>query len=575
MNVLPDRIKQPIAHTLKSLSTTSKIIFTILACIMSVSVFIITYQLNTHFLVEVPASGSVLKVGIIGTPRLINPVLTENDTGKDIGALVYAGLMHKTASGIEKELAETYIVSADTLTYTFMLKPNLTFHDGAALTSRDVLFTIKTVQNAQIRSPKRIKFDQIKMEVIDDRTITFTLPRQNPNFLADMTIGIIPQHIWSSVKAAEFSIIEYNSEPIGAGPYRISNVTRGKGGLPLVYNLVPFKEYTQGIGLLRRVEFHVYQNEEEAVGAIINNTIDSVGGISAEQAASLVAKGYRVDKHPLPRVFGLFFNQSQNTILADATIRKVLNATAPRDQIVADVFKGFAIAIDSPFDPINSPLPVPMTVEDASAALDKAGWKIGSDGIRSKSTSKDPRDVKKLEFSIATSDANDLKASAVLLKKTWGQLGFNITVNIFESGELNQTIIRERKFDSLLFGEVITQEADYNAFWNSSQRKDPGLNIAQYLNIKVDGFLSDLKYSTSTDNRDILAKLDGEFSKDLPAVMLYSPVYTHVLPWNLSGYYKGPLKEISDRFIGINTWYEHTEKVWPIFTKNRKIINSN
>ncbi len=560
MNVLPGRIKTPIAQTLGSLSTTTKTVFAVFAIFMIVSAFTLLKRVNDHFLVEVPANEGSISEGLIGTPRLINPVLAQNDAGKDIGSFVYAGLLRKSGSEYINELGQDYTVSADGLTYTFTLKDDLFFHDGEPLTSADIAFTVRTIQNPQFKSPKRAHFDQVHVDTPDVKTIVFTLPKPSNVFLADMTVGILPEHLWSAVTPEEFMVIEYNSEPVGAGPYMISSVNRGKGGLPLAYTLVPFGKYVNGKPLIKKIHFKVYQNDADALTALRNGEISSLGGMLPQDAADLADDGYRVETHSLPRTFGLFFNQDENPVLANTVVRKVLFGTAPRQEIIDNVFKGFALPVQSPFIAGDIATSTLLTNESAAALLEKDGWKMNANGVRVKGT-------QELAFSIETSNAEDLKDTAEILKTTWQELGFKVTVNIYESGELNQTVIRERKYEALLFGEVITQESDYNAFWNSSQRKDPGLNVAMYLNLKVDSLLNDLKNSTSTDNSSIFKALNQEFVKDMPAVMLYSPVYVHVVPANLSGYYQGPLIDASERFMNSQKWYTGTELVWPIFAK--------
>ncbi|MFA6273443.1 MAG: hypothetical protein WC673_03075 [Candidatus Paceibacterota bacterium] len=138
--------------------------------------------------------------------------------------------------------------------------------------------------------------------------------------------------------------------------------------------------------------------------------------------------------------------------------------------------------------------------------------------------------------------------------------------NGFEPGELNQTVIRPRKYDALLFGEIIGRDPDLFAFWHSSQRNDPGLNVALYANIKADKFLEEAR--TIADQGARLEKLvafSEEIKKDIPAIFLYSPDFMYVLPEKIKGFAFGRLTIPSDRFANINQWYVETDKVWGFF----------
>src|SRR5690606_4288812 len=96
-----------------------------------------------------------------------------------------------------------------------------------------------------------------------------------------------------------------------------------------------------------------------------------------------------------------------------------------------------------------------------------------------------------LHFSLSVPDVPELKAVAELLKNDWAEIGVSVEIRIFESSDLNQNVIRPRRYDALLFGEVVGRESDLFAFWHSSQRNDPGLNIALYTNARADRLLEE------------------------------------------------------------------------------------
>ncbi len=90
-----------------------------------------------------------------------------------------------------------------------------------------------------------------------------------------------------------------------------------------------------------------------------------------------------------------------------------------------------------------------------------------------------------------------------------------VDVKTFEIGNLNQSVIRPRKYDALLFGQIINHESDLFAFWHSSQRKDPGLNVAMYTNAKVDKILEDAFTTTDAGERTgKYAQFEDEVEKD-------------------------------------------------------------
>ena len=155
-----------------------------------------------------------------------------------------------------------------------------------------------------------------------------------------------------------------------------------------------------------------------------------------------------------------------------------------------------------------------------------------------------------------------------ILKEAWNQIGVKVDVLVFEMNDLNQNVIRPRAFDALLFGEVVGRDADVYPFWYSSERNDPGLNIAEYANSKVDKLLDTARQTKSdTTKKQSYVSFIQEIKKDVPAVFLYTPNYLYVVPKKVQNISNGELSVPQDRFLGINNWYIETNKVWKIFIK--------
>ncbi len=119
----------------------------------------------------------------------------------------------------------------------------------------------------------------------------------------------------------------------------------------------------------------------------------------------------------------------------------------------------------------------------------------------------------------------------------------------------------------MLFGLVIGRDLDFYAFWHSSQRDDPGLNITGYANIETDKILE--KARNIRDQEELaeqLTEFNSELQKDIPAIFLYSPDFIYILPDNVKGVEISNLISSEERFMNIHEWYIHTDKVWKIFT---------
>ncbi len=568
--------KNEIKIVISSFSKKELVVFFGFVLLLIISTIVILETINKSFMVNVPTSGGSISEGMVGTPRFINPVLAFSDVDDDLVSLVYSGLMRKDSKGdLIPDLAEKYKISNDGLSYTFTLKNNIYFHDGKPVTVEDIIFTINEIKNPVIKSPKKANWDGISVEKIDERNIKFTLKQPYVSFLENLTIGILPQHLWIN---SPIELNNLNIDPVGAGPYKVKNVSKQSSGVINYYELSAFNKFSLGKPYIENIRLNFYTNETDLIAALEKGEVDQISSITPKNAETLKEKNYTIESSILPRVFGLFFNQNQNQLFTDKFIIEAINKAIDKDRIVHEVLSDYGVVINDPIPPniieyqkLNKEdsLSRGERLSEAQNILTKDGWKKGTDGFLEKTTTvKKKKVVTRLEFSISTSNATELAKSAELIKEDLGAIGIKVDIKTFEIGNLNQYVIRPRKYDALLFGQIITHESDLFAFWHSSQRKDPGLNVAMYTNTKVDKILEDA--FTTTDEKSRIkkyAQFEDEIKKDMPAVFLYSPKFIYVVSKNIKGLSLDHITSPSDRFLNSYLWYIDTDSVWKIFSK--------
>ena len=162
-----------IMRVINSFSLTEKVIFFLFVILFVGSGISLLYQVNKSFMVEVPDYGGTLTEGVVGSPRFINPLLATSDTDRDLSSLIYSGLLKIDSSGeLTPDLAESYTISEDSLTYTFILKDKIYFHDGTKVTSDDIVFTIERAQDEVLKSPRKTNWDGVTISRISDKEIS-------------------------------------------------------------------------------------------------------------------------------------------------------------------------------------------------------------------------------------------------------------------------------------------------------------------------------------------------------------------------------------------------------------------
>lgn len=567
-----------IEETYKAFSPTGRGLFLFFAGLLVISSASLLFILNDALLIKVPGRGGSLQEGIIGSPRFINPVLAISDSDHDLTSLVYAGLLRPTPEGgYAPELAESYEVSPDGKTYTFALRKNATFHDGTSITSADVAFTIERTQDPILKSPLRPNWDGVVVETDGPYLIRFVLKSTYAPFVENATMGILPKHLWQDVTAEEFPFSELNVEPVGAGPFRVASISRSPSGIPASYELRAFDAYALGAPFLSRLTLRFYQSEEALLDALTQGEIEAASGISPALLGQL--KEQNVERASLNRIFGVFFNQNQSEILLDLDVRRALEMSIDRQKLVDTVLSGYGTPLQDPVPPnilssaSTTTPPTPQTQEEriqgAKDFLIRKGWKLNDAGIFTKTTGTGSKAVTKtIAFSLSTGNVPELRAAAEYLRATWKDAGADVEVKIFDQGDLSQNVIRPRKYDALLFGEVIGRELDLYAFWHSSQRNDPGLNIALYTNATVDSVLEKLRTTANgAERQKLYGQFKTELAKDVPAIFLYSPDFVYSIPNSIQGLDLGFVETPSDRFLSVARWHRETDYVWPVFTR--------
>lgn len=520
---------------------------------------------NSKFKVEVPVAGGEIKEGLIGTPRFINPLFAVTDTDRDLTALIYSGLMRIGEDGeLIPDLAESYSISENGLEYTFNLRENLKFHDGRPLTAEDVVFTIEKIKEGSIGSVKAPQFSNIQATALNEGQVLITLAEPSAS-LEHLTVGILPRHLWKVVPADAFSFDDLNSEPVGSGPYKISKVTTDRTGVPTSYTLTAFKDFALGRPSIEKLILNFYSNEDDLIKAYENGEIDNMGAISPKSLKNLSDQNQNLISSPLSRIFGVFFNHNQAGIFTHSEVRQALDLAAPKQKIVDTVLFGQGIISDNPF-----PAQIESASEDQAKDLEEAsellktnGWELNSNGIWE-------NDGEELRFTLTTASTPELQETAIIIAQAWNEFGARVETEYLEISRLNQTVIRPRKYEALLFGLVNGRNPDPYAFWHSSQRLDPGLNVSLYTSITTDKLLSDLRKTDDVEEKqNLLNQISEEITEETPAIFLYAPNFIYLIDKDIKNVNIPLIGNTAERFSNIHSWYLKTDYIWKIFTNNK------
>lgn len=509
--------------------------------------------------------GGSYKEGMVGQPLYVNPLLSQtSEADASLTQIIYNGLLKYDKNGnIANDLASSYEISEDRKEYVFHLKEGVKWHDGQELLADDIVFTINILQDAAYKSPIRQNWQGVKIEQIDSHSIKFILENPYFGFLENLTVGILPKHIWENITPEKFSLAEYNLNPIGSGPYRFSDYQKDSGGNILSYNLVSFPEYFEGSAYISKVIFNFYLDEVSLLNAYKKKEINGISSISPAEVKDIsLIKSTNVHEFNMPRYFAVFFNQSKSVALANDEVRQALDFATDRNEIIEKVLFAKANVLYSPFlsqmqesqgEGVEYHI---FDLEKGNKILSDSGWEIKDDGIREK-------DGNKLEFSLLTTDWPELSQTAQILADQWQKIGVKVNVQILTISDLQQNYVRPREYDALLFGQATSFDPDMYSFWHSSKKSDPGLNLSKFDNEQADKILGEIREEFDRNKR---IEKYREFNKillaEVPAVFLYSRNYLYPMGNQVEGVDIENISSSQYRFSNINKWYVKTKRIF-------------
>jgi len=547
----------------QTLSSRERFAVNILILIIIASLIGTILGLYYNLTKKIPVPGGEYIEGIVGQPLYVNPVLSgSNDADADLAALIFSGLFKYDPDGkLVPDLAENYEISKDELVYTVYLRKDVKWHDNEPFTADDVVFTIQVIQDPAYKSSLRQSWQGVGVEAVDENTVRFILQTPYAFFLNNLTIGILPRHVWESVAPGNFPLAEYNLHPIGTGPYKFSSFEKDSDGNILSYTLEANESYYDKKPYISSLRFSFYFDEDSLLQAYNDKQVFGMSYITPANLERIKSKrSSNIFSINVPRYFAVFFNQQKSKVVASREVRKALSLAVDRQAIIHQILSGEGKEVSAPLSPgtfgyTDDIKKFEFNIEKANEVLENDGWKKGEDGFRKK-------DNVALEFTLVTTDWPDLAETAEMLKQQWEAIGAKVNVESLPVTNVQQNYIRPREYDALLFGQVLGIDPDPYAFWHSSQTRDPGLNIALYSNQSVDKILEKIRQERDEEKR---AKLLKEFqqivTEDLPALFLYSPNYLYVVNKKVEGVTIHSMVTPDKRFSDVFNWYVKTKRV--------------
>ena len=324
---------------------------------------------------DAQAAKTTLTLGMAVEPTGLDPTIAAPVAIREVTwANLFEGLVKLDRKGqVVPLLARSWTVSPDGLTYTFALRPNVTFHDGTPMTSADVKFSFDRARAPTSTNAQKQIFAPIEaIETPDPATAVVRLKQPSGNFLYYLS--------WGDASIVSATSAETNrATPIGTGPFKFKAWARGDK-VELVRNAAWWGDKPVA---LDSVTFRFIQDPQAQVAALKAGDVDAFPNIGAPELFAELTKDKR---------FTAVAGNTEGEIVAglnnakkpfdDVRVRRALMHAIDRKAIVEGAYSGFGQPIGSHFSP-NHPAfvdltgAVPYDPAKAKALLKEAGYGNG------------------------------------------------------------------------------------------------------------------------------------------------------------------------------------------------------
>lgn len=454
----------------------------------------------------VPVKGGELREGMVGQPIFVNPVFSENQVDQDISALVFSPL---------KDISTYINADEENKVFTVSLREDLKWDDGTPVTSDDVIFTIKTAQDPEARSPIAKNWSGAAVERMSVLQVRIAIPESNV-FFAD-SIGklrVIPKHVYGNIPIQNMRLSSYTLEPIGNGPYSFDSFAQKKNGFITKYALKRNESYHGESPYIDRFSFFFYENEEGAENAFRLREIDAFGTASVIDTEPLESARSRAISVPTTRYYALFFNVASE-LFSSAATRRALTESVSKENIAAEVLFG-----------------------KEEWLIENPSFERGGDELHNPERSRETiaNADENIIVNVVVPDVPHLRKAAETIRSAWNFVGVEGRMTYAEPREVIENFIKTGNYDAILFGNTLENTQDLFPFWHSSQRIYPGLNISLYRNQEVDSLIETARKESRKEKRDAVVQLINAYlTEDNPAIFLYSVPYTYMTRSDIGG----------------------------------------
>lgn len=467
-----------------------------------------------------PQKGGTMVIGNDVEPASLLPL-----SGKALSAVTYIPLFSRLV-WLDKnfapapELANSWQIAPDGLSYTFQLNANAKWHDGKPVTASDAEFTFNELF-AKLSPTRSLWWPKVASAKADGERV-FTLKLKEP-FAPLMTylahpLGyaeIYPKHVYGGT---DMTKVPATDVPVGSGPFKLKEWVKG-GHIEFVRNDAYFRS---GKPYLDRL---IIQNLPDANSRTLafekgevdflspyNTPLDNIEGYRKDARYAIIEGGLGVAADGF-----LLMNVAKSPILQKKAVRQAIAHAIDREAILKQALAGQGKVAHSPLSSQIAPYykgsydVYAYDVAKAAKLLDDAGYPKGADG-------------KRFKLRLTNRVGRQFEARAVdIMRSQLAQVGIDATVGALDSSAYTPKVMSQRDFDLVLqlytTGPDPLQGVDF--LFDTVQIGVNNANAMGYSNPALDAIFKNTTKESGQRRVDLYDQAQKIIMDDLPALPLY------------------------------------------------------
>lgn len=465
-----------------------------------------------------PRPPDIIVVGMANSPTNFDPAIGLDEASQKIHQLLYSSLLR-----IDEHLRvvpdmATSLEWPDPSTYIVTIPTGVKFHDGRALTVRDVAFTFQRFLDPDFVSGRKGAYRSLTaVDILDDHRVAFRLAEPSASFPINLVMGIVPEG--TGVEAAR--------QPIGSGPYRLGSFIPDEST-----TLTPFEDHYRGApknaGLVLRVipdeTMRGLELRKGSIDLVVNDlSPDIVAGLQKSTDVQVVTA--------LGTDYAYMGFNLRDPLLQDRRLRQAIGYAVDTKAIVDHLRQGLAAqasGIVPPMSWAHNPDTFRFTrdLDKARALLDEAGYPDpDGDGP-----------LPRLRLSLKTSTAEAYRLQAAVIQQQLSEVGIALELRSYEFATLFADVIRGNVQLYTLQWVGVTDPDMLRRAFHSSQIPPAGFNRGYYMNPEVDRLIDAATESLSEPQRVVLyARIQEIIANDAPYISLWYKTNVAVAQSHLTG----------------------------------------